>query len=153
MKKFIILILVIFTGVWYAHRIETRTYNEQKNQLDEMQRQMDTIAAGQKVIEEEINNRLEFKLPDQQKEIGQLGTASWYDYDLAGIENYSASHRTAATRDWPRGTMLHVCSWFEKTKCVNVMVNDYGPDASVHPDRIIDLSSYAFKQLFPLPLS
>lgn len=30
---------------------------------------------------------------------------------------------------------------------VEALVNDYGPSAAVHPDRIIDLSSYAFEQI------
>ena len=80
----------------------------------------------------------------------QGGTASWYDYDLKDNPGWSKNHRTAASRDYPRGTMLTVCTDPSETKCVDVLVNDYGPSASVHPDRIIDLSSYAFSKLYPL---
>lgn len=72
--------------------------------------------------------------------------ASWYDYSING-QVWSKDHRTVASREFPRGTMLEVC---HAGKCVEVLVNDYGPAAAVHPDRALDLSSYAFQQLAPL---
>lgn len=71
-------------------------------------------------------------------------TASWYDYSLKGIV-YSKDHRTAASRDYPRGTMLRVCRADNSAKCVDVLVNDYGPQAWT--GKSIDLSSFAFSQL------
>lgn len=76
--------------------------------------------------------------------------ASWYDYSLTGAPDYSRSHQTAASRSYTRGSMLRVCRADDPGTCVTVRVNDYGPDASVHPDREIDLSSAAFQQLAPL---
>jgi rare lipoprotein A len=38
----------------------------------------------------------------------------------------------------------------ENGKSVDVYINDYGPNEDIHPERIIDLSSYAFQQLAPL---
>ena len=79
-------------------------------------------------------------------------TASWYDYDLPGHKDYSKFNYTAASRDYPKGTKLIVCAKPISTelKCVQVRVNDYGPDEKIHPERIIDLSSAAFKELAPL---
>lgn len=82
------------------------------------------------------------------------GKASYYDYDLKDAPEYSKTHLTAATRDWPRGTLLKVClvvpSGVWEKPCVEVITNDYGPNKEIHPDRIIDLSSAAFKKLSTL---
>ena len=75
-------------------------------------------------------------------------TASWYDYDLNGIP-WSLDHRTAASREFARGTLVEVTNT-KNGKSVEVLINDYGPDESVHPDRELDLSSYAFKQIADL---
>lgn len=87
------------------------------------------------------------------------GLAAWYDYDLKGQPNYSQTNYTAASRDFARGTMLRVCNvqfaaW--PPLCVDVRVNDYGPEQcdkrkrDTCPPRLIDLSSAAFKKLAPL---
>lgn len=96
---------------------------------------------------------------DRGWEVEYSGMASWYDYSLTGFPDYSKDNFTAASRDYKRGTKLKVCSMvgleeFENTgnlgKCVEVVVNDYGPNMAIHPNRVIDLSSAAFKQLSPL---
>lgn len=83
----------------------------------------------------------------------QNGTASWYDYDLGGLDQkctkekepcYSQRADTCASRDYPRGTILHVAT---TDKAITCRVNDYGP---ADRTRIIDLSSHAFAQLAPL---
>lgn len=93
--------------------------------------------------------------PNEQEGIGaktlpnaKNGTtkASYYDYSING-QPWSKDHRTTASREFSRGTMLEVC---HAGNCVEVLVNDYGPSAAVHPDRGLDLSSYAFSQLAPL---
>ena len=73
------------------------------------------------------------------------GLASWYDYDLEGYPGYSKSHRTCASRDYPRGTTLQVIYQDRFTTC---QVNDYGPEEWTGRD--IDLSSLAFRDLAPL---
>ena len=83
--------------------------------------------------------------------------ASWYDYKLVGHlgvvcykqieECYTETHRVAASRDYPRGTLVGVCL-IDNSKCVEVLITDY----IEHPDRDIDLSSYAFSQLGNLQL-
>lgn len=72
--------------------------------------------------------------------------ASYYDYALNGDPNYSRTHLVAASNVYPRGSMVEVCA----DKCVIVRINDYGPNPTVFPDRQIDLSSFAFKQLSPI---
>ena len=90
----------------------------------------------------------------------QFGIASWYDYSLPEVPLYSKIEATGASRDFPKGTLLDVCSIIktrnftggegttEIFRCVRVIINDYGPEERT--GRIIDLSSYAFQQLAPL---
>lgn len=65
------------------------------------------------------------------------GTASWYKYKNCNC---------AASPDYPKGTQLKVTN-VDNGKSVVVKVNDWGPDRSVHPDRVIDLDAVAFKQI------
>lgn len=71
-----------------------------------------------------------------------LGKASFYDYQLKNGWS-SKGHYVCAMRDYPRGTYVRVTN-LANGKVTECKVTDYGPDASVHPDRIIDLSSTAF---------
>lgn len=97
--------------------------------------------------QQKLKQRIIPATPEVQEQDSNIifSKASWYDYTLDGVE-WSKNHRTAAVRDWPRGTMLKVCNT-ENNKCVDVFVNDYGPSKEIHPDRAIDLSSYAFSQI------
>ena len=70
--------------------------------------------------------------------------ASYYDYSLKGSPNHSKTNLTAASNLYPRGSNVEVCAG---EKCIVVKINDYGPNPTIHPDRALDLSSYAFKQL------
>jgi len=65
------------------------------------------------------------------------GTASWYKYKGCNC---------AASPDYPKGTKLKVTNT-DNGKSVIVKVNDWGPDRSVHPTRVIDLDVVAFKQI------
>lgn len=71
--------------------------------------------------------------------IMEVGVASWYAYK---------SCNCAASPDWPKGTKLKVTD-LEDNDYVVVTVNDYGPDRSIHPDRVIDLDIVAFKKIAP----
>lgn len=79
------------------------------------------------------------------------GIASWYDYSLPKLKNWenrSKTHNTCAVRIYERYQTFKVCSdvtW----KCIECYHNDYGP---ARTDRVIDLSSKAFKELW-VPLS
>lgn len=82
--------------------------------------------------------------------------ASWYDYDLrtgnqkcTSDDCWSKSHRTCATRKFARGITLVITN-LENEKQVECFVNDYGPDEQIHPEREVDLSSYAFSQIADL---
>lgn len=69
--------------------------------------------------------------------------ASWYDYKL-WWQWWSKWHDTCALRIYERYQTYKVCS---DDKCITCYHNDYGP---AREDRVIDLSSHAFKQLAPL---
>lgn len=77
------------------------------------------------------------------------GTASWYDYSLNinwVNKVRSKDHDTCALRIYERYKTYKVCT---DDKCITCYHNDYGPQRQ---DRVIDLSSHAFKQLAPLKL-
>jgi len=73
--------------------------------------------------------------------VPEVGKASWYAYKDCDC---------AASPDYPKGTYLVVTNVDDTDKKVTVVVNDYGPDRSVHPDRVIDLDAVAFEKLAPL---
>lgn len=69
--------------------------------------------------------------------------ASWYDYKLWG-KWWSKEHDTCALRIYERYQTYKVCS---DDKCITCYHNDFWP---AREDRVIDLSSHAFRQLAPL---
>ena len=73
--------------------------------------------------------------------------ASWYDYSLNinwVNKMWSKEHDTCALRIYERYKTYKVCT---EDKCIMCYHNDYWP---AREDRVIDLSSHAFKQLAPL---
>lgn len=72
-----------------------------------------------------------------EKNVMELGQASWYKYKNCDC---------AASPDYPKGTKLRVKN-IDNGKEVVVTVNDYGPDRSLFPNRVIDLDKVAFKKL------
>lgn len=73
--------------------------------------------------------------------------ASWYDYSLNinwVKKIWSKEHDTCALRIYERYKTYKVCT---EDKCITCYHNDYWP---AREDRVIDLSSHAFKQLAPL---
>jgi serine-type D-Ala-D-Ala endopeptidase (penicillin-binding protein 7) len=68
------------------------------------------------------------------------GKASWYAYKPGMF---------AASPDFPKGSRIRVHN-FENGKFVDVVINDFGPNRSLHPDRAIDLEKNAFAALTPL---
>ncbi len=68
------------------------------------------------------------------------GKASWYSYKGGMF---------AASPDYPKGSRLRVHN-IENGKFVDVVVNDYGPDRSIHPNRPIDLDKLAFAKIASL---
>ncbi len=65
------------------------------------------------------------------------GRASWYAYKGGNF---------AASPDFPKGSRLRVYNQ-ANLKYVDVVVNDYGPDRSIFPDRAIDLDKVAFSKI------
>ncbi len=68
------------------------------------------------------------------------GRASWYAYKKC---------MCAAHPFYDKGRYVRVTS-LNSGKTIIVRINDRGPDLSVHPERVIDLDSVAFKELAPL---
>ena len=72
--------------------------------------------------------------------------ATWYDYKLWG-KWYSKYNDTCALRIKQRWGHYKVCvKWTDR--CVVCRLNDYWP--AEYTNKVIDLSSHAFKQLSPL---
>jgi len=96
------------------------------------------------------SSQMIFDLPPGQREImftvlgdqELSGTASWY------VHPKYRGELIAASTDFPFDTKLKVIG-ANTGKEVIVTVKDYGPDKSIHPDRVVDLSKEAFKVLAP----
>lgn len=74
------------------------------------------------------------------------GKATWYDYDLKDMPGFSKTHSTCALRIIKRYQKYKVCN--SSGDCIVCLHNDYWPKA--YTEKIIDLSSYAFRKLAPL---
>jgi len=72
-----------------------------------------------------------------ESDIMEQGSASWYRYKNGDF---------AASPDYEKGTKLKVTN-IVNGKSVIVTVNDYGPDRSIHPERVIDLDRVAFQKI------
>jgi hypothetical protein len=70
----------------------------------------------------------------------QSGTASWY------VHPRYPKELMAASTDFSFGSKVKVTN-LANGKEVIVTIKDYGPDKSVHPDRVIDLGKEAFKAI------
>ncbi len=72
-------------------------------------------------------------------DIDLAGEASWYAFKGGNF---------AASPDFPRGSVIRVHN-SDNNKFVDVVINDYGPDRSIYPNRIIDLDKVAFEKIAP----
>ncbi|MFA5886732.1 MAG: RlpA-like double-psi beta-barrel domain-containing protein [Patescibacteria group bacterium] len=66
-----------------------------------------------------------------------VGQASWYKFK-GGL--------FAASPDFDKGSVVRVYN-LNNNKTVDVVINDWGPDRSKHPDRVIDLDYQAFQKI------
>jgi len=73
-------------------------------------------------------------------EILTTGRASWYKYKNGLF---------TASPDFPKGSRLRVIN-SANNKFVDVVVNDFGPDRTKHPDRSVDLDKVAYKKIAAL---
>jgi len=70
-------------------------------------------------------------------EVMGFGQASWYAHQGGDF---------AASPDFPKGSIVRVIN-LENNKSVTVEINDWGPDRSLHPERVIDLDKAAFTKI------
>lgn len=70
-------------------------------------------------------------------EIMTVGQASWYRYKNGLF---------AASPDFAKNTVLKVTNLMNN-KSVTVVINDYGPNRALHPDRVVDLDAVAFNKI------
>ena len=84
-----------------------------------------------------LTHQREMILAVLESDIMEQGMASWYRYKNGDF---------AASPDYPKGSKLKVTN-VENGKSVIVVVNDYGPDRSIHPERVIDLDRMAFQKI------
>lgn len=90
-----------------------------------------------------------------------FGDASFYDYDFdqdglsvpcpsrTSRRCYTHGRLVAASRDFRRWSTVKVTN-LANGKSVEVLITDFGPDKGEFPERILDLSSYAFSQIADL---
>lgn len=71
------------------------------------------------------------------RDILTVGTASWYSYKKGNF---------AASPDFAKGSIIRVYN-LSNNKFVDVTINDWGPDRTKHPDRVIDLDKIAFQKI------
>jgi hypothetical protein len=76
--------------------------------------------------------------PAYREGIMRQGIASWYSYKEC---------LCAASPDVPKGTRMKVSRADDASRFTVVTINDWGPDRSVHPDRVIDLDRVAFERI------
>lgn len=84
-----------------------------------------------------LTHQQEMILAVFSRDIMEKGKASWYRYKNGDF---------AASPDYAKGSRLKVTN-LANGKSVVVTINDYGPDRSVHPDRVIDLDRVAFQKI------
>jgi D-alanyl-D-alanine carboxypeptidase len=73
-------------------------------------------------------------------DILSIGQASWYVYQ---------NGLYAASPDFPIGSVVRVYN-LANNKHVDVTINDYGPDRSHYPNRVLDLDKAAFRRIASL---
>lgn len=98
--------------------------------------------ASPSIVNEEGNFiRIQLMFPFAQaailEEKPEIGKASWYRWK----NGFFAAHPV-----YPKGTKVKVTN-LENDKSVIVTINDWGPDKTIFPERIIDLNSVSFKEI------
>lgn len=84
-------------------------------------------------------------VPEPEKPI-LVWKATWYDYTYKWIE-VTKIKNTCALRIMERYGLYKVCN-VDNWRCIVCVQTDFGPEE--YTNKIIDISSYAFKQLAPL---
>lgn len=138
MKIIIWLFVIILTSTLVAKHYDDKQRKEVMEELKYTSTQINNLKEQQDNTAREIE-----KL--KESIISSMGKASWYDYVLPNGWS-SKGHRVCASRQFERKTTIRVIN-LANGKSIDCLVTDYGPDESIHPDRIVDMSSYAFSQI------
>ena len=151
MTKFtytIITIAIIFLPVWLITLVLIDNYDRLMNEpweyVDSIQSDspIDDPATREDSVSLEGESKAIEPINGSRVITATIQIASWYDYSLSGYPYYSRYNSTCASRDYPRETILKVIN-LKNGKSVECRVNDW----IEHPERDIDLSSFAFKQI------
>lgn len=145
MKKYIVIIIALFLViVWLGQKEQS----QQMKDLNDLNNRIIGLNKNQAVLDDKFNELHTEIIYTMTAEAANIGEASYYDYTLPGGWS-SLKHRVCASRNYAKGTMLEVTNTQTQAK-VDCLVTDYGPDNSVFPERIIDLSSFSFSQIADL---
>ena len=134
-------------GLLIVDHLQNKIAHNQLETLKQLQIEVDEIAKVQLEQEKKIDS---LYIEAETLHQAVFGKASYYDYKLESGWS-SEGHRVCASRTYKHGTTLVVKN-VANDKEVECLVTDYGPDATQFPERIIDLSSYAFSQIADLKL-
>lgn len=107
------------------------------NNLDNKWEVSPSLTRYQAGVVRTLTRQAEVILAVMSGAVMEKGLASWYKYKQGDF---------AASPDYPKDTKLKVTE-VNSGKSVIVSVNDYGPDRSIHPDRVIDLDYVAFRKI------
>lgn len=121
-----------FQRIKQAEIKEMERIKEIKKMEQEKIREAERIKKAEKIKQEKIKESKKIKE-------SEIGMASWYCPKWC-------KKLTAAHPKYSKGTKLKVTN-LENKKLVTVIVNDFGPIKSIHPDRIIDLTKTAFQKI------
>lgn len=128
----------------YGAEIEVNRGQDGEREVKYLVRYKNGLEASRKKLSSQIIRAPVSRVVRQGRKIvvesAETGRASWYAY---------RGCLCAAHPYFSKGSLLRVTDAVSG-KSVIVTVNDRGPDQRVHPGRVIDLDSLAFKQLASL---
>ena len=125
--------VLFFLGLLLLNCLRTEASTKSQAKVASKQHFINEQEAFLKESKDSINNQLnEFSNPEKSS-----GMASWYSC-CGGL--------FAASTKFKKGSVLRVIN-LANNKYVDVIVNDYGPDNTRYPDRIIDLDRVAFQKI------
>lgn len=141
--------LAPYAGVDYSSRPKISLKFKSENKLKSLYYLDETTGQFVKLdaVRDTKKDILSFDVPEVEQlifglfeEPVQTGTASWY------VHPRYKKELMAASTDFSFGSKVKVTN-LANGKQVVVTIKDYGPDKSVHPDRVIDLGKEAFKKI------
>lgn len=123
---------------------ETNNYYKQIFFFDGSKQQWRPLSSVDNPVNHTISAKINFPFARvavlYNDQVLTVGKASWYRFK-GGLY--------AASPDFKKGTVLRVTN-LDNGKSVSLTINDYGPDRSLFPDRVIDLDAVAFQKISSL---